>query len=89
VWVAVVGAVLVGVVLLVAFALFLAFHDDGLPEDGVDHADLGLPDRALTAEDIPTLRFRTGFRGYRMEDVDAALDRLTESLRAAEERSER
>jgi DivIVA domain-containing protein len=80
--------VLVGVVLLCGFALFLAFHDDGLPEDSVDHADLGLPDRTLTAEDIPALRFRTGLRGYRMDDVDAALDRLAASLRAAQERTE-
>jgi DivIVA domain-containing protein len=87
--VAIIGLVLVGLVVLVAIALFLAFHDDGLPEDAVDHADLGLPDRLLTADDVAGLRFRTGLRGYRMDDVDAALDRLAQSLRAAQERAER
>jgi DivIVA domain-containing protein len=78
--VALIATVLVGIVLLAGAALVLAFRDDGLPEETVDHADLGLPDRRLTAADITKLRFRTGFRGYRMEDVDAALDRVAQSL---------
>lgn len=77
---ALIATVLVGIVLLIGFALVLAFNDDGLPEETVDHRDLGLPDRPLTAADLAGLRFRVGFRGYRMEDVDAALERIAESF---------
>src|SRR5580698_1605257 len=75
---------LIGVVILIAVAIVLAVVDRGYEPESVDHRDLGLPDRPITARDIPGLRFRVGWRGYRMEDVDAALDRLSESLRAAE-----
>jgi DivIVA domain-containing protein len=76
--------VLVGVVIVLGAALALSLTEGGLRHEPVDHGDLGLPDRPLTADDIATLRFRTGIRGYRMEDVDAALDRVAESLRASE-----
>ena len=33
-------------------------------------------DGPLTAEDLATVRFTTAFRGYRMSEVDALLDRL-------------
>jgi DivIVA domain-containing protein len=79
-----VALMLIGVVILIAVAVVLAVLDRGLEPEPVDHRDLGLPDRPLTARDIPGLRFRVGWRGYRMEDVDAALDRLGESLQAAE-----
>jgi DivIVA domain-containing protein len=72
--------VLLGVIVLVGVALLLSLNEGGLRDAPVDHADLGLPDRTLTADDIPRLRFRTGLRGYRMEDVDAALERITQAL---------
>lgn len=80
-----IAIVLVGVVVLLGAALLLAFNDDGVPDDAPDHGDLGVPDRLLTADDIPALRFRTGLRGYRMEDVDAALERVAQSLREAQD----
>jgi DivIVA domain-containing protein len=73
--------VLLGVAILTGVALVLASRDDGLNEEPVDHGDLGLPDRPLTADDISSLRFRVGLRGYRMEDVDAALDQIAASMR--------
>ena len=76
--------VLVGVVVLAGVALTLSYSDRGLSEEPVDHGDLGIPDRTLTADDVAGLRFRTGARGYRMEDVDAALERITAAMRAAE-----
>lgn len=79
-----IALMLIGVVILIAVAVVLAVLDRGYEPEPVDHRDLGLPDRPLTARDIPGLRFRVGWRGYRMEDVDAALDRLSESLQAAE-----
>jgi DivIVA domain-containing protein len=50
----------------------------------IDHGDLGLPDRMLTPDDVGNLRFRTGLRGYRMEDVDAALAKIAEAMRTAQ-----
>jgi DivIVA domain-containing protein len=82
--VAVIVVVLVGVAVLVGIALALTVTDGGLGEETVDHRDLGLPDRVLTADDIAGLRFRTGARGYRMQDVDAALERISEALRASQ-----
>jgi DivIVA domain-containing protein len=81
--------VLVGVIVLVGVALVLTLHDDGVRNEAEDHGDLGLPDRLLTADDIPALRFRTGARGYRMQDVDAALEQIAVSLRAAQRSSEK
>ena len=37
-------------------------------------------DGPLSAHDIATVRFTTAFRGYRMSEVDALLDRLTSEL---------
>jgi DivIVA domain-containing protein len=76
--------VLVGVVVLVGAALALTLADGGLSQETVDHGDLGLPDRMLTADDVAGLRFRTGARGYRMQDVDAALERISATLRASQ-----
>jgi len=35
-------------------------------------------DRPITAEDLRRIRFPLAFRGYRMAEVDALLDRLAE-----------
>lgn len=37
-------------------------------------------DAPLTAHDIRTVRFTTAFRGYRMSEVDALLERLCAEL---------
>jgi len=59
-----------------------------LDDEPEDAADRGLPnDRLLRSDDIPRLRLRVGLRGYRMSDVDAALDAAQRALAAAEERS--
>ena len=82
-----IALVLIGVVILIAVAVVLAVIDRGYEPESVDHRDLGLPDRPLRSDDIGGLRFRVGWRGYRMDDVDAALDRLAEALRDAEQGS--
>jgi DivIVA domain-containing protein len=87
--VALVISVLVGLAVLGGLALALSLTDRGLEQEPVDHPDLGVPDRPLTAADIPGLRFRVGWRGYRMDDVDAALERLAQSLRDAEPGTDR
>lgn len=46
-------------------------------------------DGPLTAHDVRTVRFSTAFRGYRMSEVDALLDRLSVQLQQREtERTE-
>ena len=50
-----------------------------------DRPDARVPaDGPLRAEDLRRVRFSTAFRGYRMAEVDALLDRLTAEREAAE-----
>lgn len=42
--------------------------------------DLDLPSSPLRPEDVDRIRFSLGLRGYRMEQVDAVLDRLRAEL---------
>lgn len=39
-----------------------------------------LPTAGMTSEDINRLRFGTALRGYRMSDVDFALDRIADEI---------
>ena len=79
---------LVGVAVLLLLAFALSRDVDVLDDEPEDAADRGLPnDRLLRSDDIPRLRLRVGLRGYRMSDVDAALDAAERALAAAEERS--
>jgi DivIVA domain-containing protein len=41
----------------------------------------GLPPGPVDADDLAAVRFPPALRGYRMDEVDAVLDRLTEELR--------
>ena len=41
-------------------------------------------DGPLTARDLRTVRFSTAFRGYRMSEVDALLDRISAELQQEE-----
>jgi DivIVA domain-containing protein len=76
-----------GAVILAAIGWLLATVDNGLHPDPPAQPDLGPVDRPLTSGDVPALRFRLAFRGYRMADVDDALDRLAEALADAEDRA--
>jgi DivIVA domain-containing protein len=42
-------------------------------------------DGPLTAGDLRRVRFSTAFRGYRMAEVDALLDRLADELAARDD----
>jgi DivIVA domain-containing protein len=56
----------------------------GLAETYDDRPDSRVPaDGPLGAEDLEAVRFTTALRGYRMSEVDALLDRLTQQLRDA------
>ena len=48
----------------------------GLEEPATPIPPRALPDRALTGQDVAELRFVQAFRGYRMDQVDAAMDGL-------------
>lgn len=73
----------VGVLLVIfAVAVFATREDQALQEAPVDVADVALPEGPLRAEDVAALRFGVTVRGYRMAEVDAALDRLARELSA-------
>jgi DivIVA domain-containing protein len=79
---------LVGVAVLLVLAFVLSRDVEVLDDEPEDAADRGLPtDRLLRSDDIPRLRLRVGLRGYRMSDVDAALDAAQAALAAAEQRA--
>ena len=51
-----------------------------------DRPDVLVPaDRPLVGDDVRAVRFTTAFRGYRMAEVDALLDRLAAQLDEHEE----
>lgn len=77
IWVWVVVAVLVvGVA-----AVLIAGRDDEMAEVYDDRPDVSLPaGRPLTAADLDGLRFSTGLRGYRMDEVDAFIARVKADL---------
>jgi DivIVA domain-containing protein len=57
---------------------------------GLDEPSSSLPGRGLPAGrvgvgDVERVRFSPGLRGYRMDEVDDVLDRLTEELRLRDE----
>ena len=85
--------ILVGVAVLLGVA-FVASRPElgGLEDEDTDHADIGVPqDRLLRSDDIRRLRFRvvSGWRGtvrgYRFADVDEAMGKVEETLRAHEQ----
>jgi DivIVA domain-containing protein len=51
-----------------------------MPSAYDDRPDVVLPDGPLRGEDLRRVRFPLAVRGYRMEEVDALLDRLAAQL---------
>ncbi len=52
-----------------------------------DRPDALVPsDHSITADDLRRVRFSLAFRGYRMDEVDALLDRLVAELEARDAR---
>jgi DivIVA domain-containing protein len=72
--------VLGGLALVVAIAFGLAATGGALGDEPTDTDVPHLPERPLTAADVPRLRFRRALLGYRQDDVDAALLALAHSL---------
>ena len=75
--------ILAALAVVFGVAVVLTGNAEGMSEEFPDRADTGIPrDRAMTPEDVIGLRFALAFRGYRMSEVDDALDRLAAELDA-------
>jgi DivIVA domain-containing protein len=69
---------LAAIVVITVIALLAVGKLGELPDTTSDRALLALPDdRVLTNTDVDSLRFNVGARGYRMDEVDVVLDRLS------------
>jgi len=69
------------VALLGAVAVVAAGRGGSMAEVYDDRPDSRVQaDGPLTSEDVRRVRFSTAFRGYRMSEVDALLDRLAVEL---------
>jgi DivIVA domain-containing protein len=78
-WVVVLVLVVGGV------AVLAAGRDDTMSEAYEDRPDRTIPaGRALTSDDLQRVRFSSALRGYRMDEVDALIDRLAADLAARE-----
>ena len=65
------------VLVLGGVAAVAAGHGAPMVDVHDDRPDVRVPaDRPLNAADLRRVRFSTAFRGYRMSEVDALLDRL-------------
>lgn len=65
---------------IAAFAL--GFVRGGLADPPASRPDHALPPDRLTAGDVAGVRFSVALRGYRMEEVDAFIDRILDELHA-------
>lgn len=77
--------VIVLVAIIGAVAVVAAGRGDSMADVYDDRPDAGIPTgRPITADDLRNLRLNTGVRGYRMDEVDALVDRLAAELLARE-----
>jgi DivIVA domain-containing protein len=72
--------VLLGFAVVAGIALVAAGRGDALLAARPDRPPLDLPPRPLTGTDLAELHFAVGLRGYRMDEVDAVLDRVGDEL---------
>lgn len=76
--------VLLALAVVGVVALLAAGKIGQLNDPVVDRYRPELPNAPLSATDIADIRIATAVRGYRMDDVDDVLSRLTETLRIRE-----
>jgi DivIVA domain-containing protein len=82
--------VVVLVLVIGAVAVLAAGRDDSMSEAYEDRPDRTIPaGHALTSDDLQRVRFSSALRGYRMDEVDALIDRVAADLvaREADERA--
>jgi DivIVA domain-containing protein len=70
------------VLIIGASAVIIAGRGDAMTDVYEDRPDLTLDRARLTADDVAKVRFTTAVRGYRMDEVDAFVERLEAELRA-------
>jgi DivIVA domain-containing protein len=75
-----VAAAFVVAAIMFGVAAFTMGRDPGMAPASPDFRPVVLPDRALEADDVTSIRFDTGIRGYRMGQVDHVLARLAADL---------
>jgi DivIVA domain-containing protein len=68
--------VLLAAAVVFAIVAFAAGRVDGMAPAPPDASPRRLPEGTLTPEQLPDLRFAMAFRGYRMADVDAFIERV-------------
>ena len=72
-------AAVIGLVVF-AIAVFVFGRGEQLAPLSPRTSPTELPDRAMTGTDVRKLRFAMALRGYRMSDVDWALERMADEL---------
>ena len=73
--------VLLAIVVVAGIAVVAAGRGTGLEPAATDRPGPWLPaDRSMRPEDLDAVRFSVVVRGYRMDEVDAVLDRLRAEL---------
>lgn len=79
--------VVVALVIITAVSVFAVGDGGRMRADAPDREPADLPaDRGLEAADVDRVRFAVGVRGYRMEQVDGVLDRVSAELTQRAER---
>ena len=81
--------VLLAAAVVFAIVAFAAGRVDGMAPALPDAAMRPLPEGPLAPEQLPDLRFAMAFRGYRMADVDAFIERVGVELAARDAEIER
>ena len=76
----VIAAVIGGIVF--AIAVFVFGRGEQLASLPPRTSPTELPDRGITGQDVRSVRFAMAWRGYRMSDVDWALERMANELDA-------
>ena len=71
---------LCGIAVVAIVALVAVGRLGGLPDEAPQRAALNLPDGMLTGTDVDRVRFGVDLRGYRMDQVDTVLDRVSADL---------
>ena len=72
--------VVTGVVVVFAVAAAAVGRGGGLDPVESDLIRPSLPDGPISADDLDSVRFAVGLRGYRMDQVDDVLNRLGREL---------
>ena len=81
--------ILVAVLVVGAVAVVATGRGDVMSDPRPDRPDIGLPDhRPVSAADVAGLRFSMALRGYRMSEVDAALQRVGVAMAELEQEVE-